>query len=165
MNTPQQVVLAQPPGLPNFADPVAAARAWADEVEAKRNLIARVEQLEHQVAELAPAAAGLDLIAKHDGSLCITEAAKTLQIQRQQLIDMLLKNGWTYHRQGKPGYLASQAKIREGYLVHKMGQYEDPNSGEQKVKEQVLVTPRGLTKLACMVAEQAARASPAAGQL
>jgi phage antirepressor YoqD-like protein len=160
MNSPQQAFLSQPPDLPNFFDPVAAARAWADAVEATQKLSAKVEQLEHQVAELAPAAAGLDLIAKQDGSLCITEAAKTLQIQRQQLIDMLLQNGWTYHRPGKPGYLASQGKIRDGYLIHKMGQYEDPHSGQQKVKEQVLVTPRGLTKLACMVAEQAARASP-----
>jgi anti-repressor protein len=160
MDALQQASLLPPVGLPDFSDPVAAARAWANEVEAKRNLAVRVEQLEHQVAELAPAAAGLDLIAKQDGSMCITEAAKTLQIQRQQLIELLLKNGWTYHRPGKPGYLASQAKIRDGYLIHKMGQYEDPNSGQQKVKEQVLVTPRGLTKLACMVAEQAARASP-----
>jgi phage antirepressor YoqD-like protein len=129
-------------------------------VEAKRNLASKVEQLEHQVAELAPAAAGLDLIAKQDGSMSVTEAAKTLQIQRQQLIDLLLKSGWTYHRPGKPGYLASHTKIRDGYLIHKMGRYEDPNSRQQKVKEQVLVTPRGLTKLACMVAEQAARASP-----
>jgi phage antirepressor YoqD-like protein len=156
MKASQQAVPPQPLGLPNFSDPVAAARAWADAVEATQKLSAKVEQLEHQVAELAPAAAGLDLIAKQDGSLCITETAKTLQIPRQQLIDMLIMHSWMYHRTGKAGYLACQAKIRDGYLIHKMGQYEDPNSRQQKVKEQVLVTPRGLTKLACMVANRAA---------
>jgi len=156
MTSSQHRVPSLPPGLPDFYDPVAAARAWADEVEANRNLASKVEQLKHQVAEMAPAAAGLDLIAKQDGALCITEAAKTLQIRTQQLVDLLRQNGWTYPRPGKAGYLASQAKIRDGYLIHKMGQYEDPNSGKQKVKEQVLVTPRGLAKLACMVANRAA---------
>jgi prophage antirepressor-like protein len=40
-------------GIPDFTDPVAAARAWADAMEAKRNLEQRNEQLVNTVTDLA----------------------------------------------------------------------------------------------------------------
>jgi len=148
--SPMQMIAA-----PDFGDPIAMARAWADAKQAERDEAARAdfeaaqrEQLEHQVAELGPAAAGLELIAGAHGTMCITDAAKTLQMQPYKLRDALLEMRWMYRRQGKAGYVAYQPTIHSGYLVHKVANYEDPETGEQKSNAQVLVTRKGLAKLA-----------------
>lgn len=141
------------PALPDFFDPVAAARAWADAKDAERLAGAKADQLAHQVAELAPAAAGLDRIANTDEAMCMTDAAKTLQLAPGKFRDMLLQKKWIYPRQGKSGHVAYQDKIHAGYLKHKYFHYKDPESGEQKSKAQVLVTNKGITKLAKMLSE------------
>lgn len=137
--------------VPDFSDPIAMARAWADARQAERDEAARATQLEHRVEELAPAAAGFERIASANGSLCITDAAKNLQTGPKRLIDLLLQQKWIYTRPGKRGYLAYQEKIQAGHLTHKQSVYEDPKTYEQKVSDQVRVTPRGLTKLALLL--------------
>ena len=77
--------LSAAPALPNFADPAAAARAWADEVDAKQIAVAKVAQLQHQVAEQAPAVAGLDLIAGASGTMCLRDAAAALGVRQCDL--------------------------------------------------------------------------------
>lgn len=139
---------AAAPVLPNFADPAAAARAWADEVEAKQLIASKAAQLEHQVAEQAPAVAAFDRIANADGTMCMRDAAKALQIQPNKLTSWLITNKWIYHRVGKAGYLAYQEKIQTGYLTHKSGTYKNPETGEDKISEQVRITGKGLTALA-----------------
>ena len=151
---------AAAPALPNFMDPAAAARAWADQVEARERESVRAAQLEQQVAELAPAAAGLELIANADGTMCVTDAAKTLQMQPYKLRDVLLEMKWMYRRQGKSGYVAYQPTIHAGYLVHKVAKYQDPETGETKSNAQVLVTRKGLAKLAKLLSETPTPPSP-----
>lgn len=143
---------------PDFNDPVAMARAWADAKQAERDEAARADleaaqrqQLEHQVAELAPAAAGLDRIANADEAMCVTDAAKTLQLAPHKLRDLLLEKKWVYPRAGKRGHVAYQDKIHAGYLKHKYGNYQDPESGEWKTSAQVLVTSKGIAKLSAIL--------------
>ena len=124
----------------------------------------KVQKLEHQVADQAPAVAGFNLIASTKGTLCITDAAKALQMKPHQLTDLLLDKKWMYHRPGKPGYIAYQEKLDVGYLKHKYHNYQDPDTGENRVKEQVLVTNKGLTKLSSMIVTPAARDSPQGDQ-
>jgi anti-repressor protein len=133
--------------LPNFADPIAAARAWADAKEAEREQAGKAVQLEHQVAEQAPAVAGFNRIANAEGAMCITDAAKSLQLQPHKLRDVLLEIKWMYRRQGKGGYVAYQDRIHAGHLKHKVGNYTDPETGENKTNPQVLVTSKGLARL------------------
>lgn len=147
--------LASAPALPDFTDPIAAARAWADAKDAERLAGAKVDRLEHQVAELAPAAPGLDLIANADEAMCVTDAAKTLQMAPGKFRDMLLEKKWIYPRQGKGGHTAYQEKIHAGYLKHKYFHYLDPESGEKKSKAQVLVTSKGIAKLSKMLSDPA----------
>lgn len=142
------------PNTPDFNDPVTMARAWADAKQAERDEAARADleaaqrqQLEHQVAEQAPAVAGFDRIANAEGAMCITDAAKNLQLQPHKLRDNLIQMGWMYRRQGKGGYVAYQDKIHAGYLKHKVGSYTDPETGERKTNPQVLVTSKGLAQL------------------
>jgi anti-repressor protein len=148
------------PQIPDFMNPAAAARAWADELEAKQLAVAKVEQLEHQVAEQAPAVAGFERIASADGAMCVTDAAKTLQIQPHKLRDALLQMAWIYRRQGKSGYVAYQDKIHAGYLKHRMGEYQDPETGERKTNPQVLVTSKGIAHLAKLLSTNAPAPSP-----
>jgi phage antirepressor YoqD-like protein len=147
---------------PDFSDPIAMARAWADAKQAERDEAARAAQLEHQVEELVPAAAGFERIAGASGSLCITDAAKNLQTGPKRLIDLLLQQKWIYARPGKRGYLAYQDKIQAGHLTHKQSVYEDPKTYEQKVSDQVRVTPRGLTKLALLLGAETGPPGPQA---
>ena len=143
-------------GLPDFTDRVAAARAWADAEEGRLQLAAKVAQLERQVVDQAPAVEAFKLIANTDGSMCLSDAAKVLHVHYNELADLLFKQGWIYRRPGRSGYLARHDKLQAGYLAHKIGSYDDPRSGQQKTKEQVLVTQRGLTMLACMASMKSA---------
>lgn len=146
--------------VPDFSDPIAMARAWADARQAEQDEAARAAQLEHKVEKLAPAAAGFERIAGASGSLCITDAAKNLQTGPKRLIDLLLQQKWIYTRPGKRGYLAYQDKIQAGHLTHKQSVYEDPKTYEQKVSDQVRVTPRGLTKLALLLGAETGPPGP-----
>jgi phage regulator Rha-like protein len=105
-------------------------------------------ELEEKVAEQAPKVDVHDRIADAAGSLCLRDAAKALQVQPLKLNRWLEMSRWIYRRPGKGGYIAYQDKIQAGYLTHKVTPYEDSNTGEQKVSEQVRVTGKGLTALA-----------------
>ena len=104
--------------------------------------------LEAQVAEQAPKVEVHDRISESLSTLCIQDAAKTLQIQPSKLTTWLVTNKWIYHRVGKSGYLAYQDKIQAGHLVHKSTPYKDSVTGDDKISEQVRITGRGLTTLA-----------------
>ena len=103
-------------------------------------------QLEHKVEELEPKAEALDLIAGADGAMNRTSAAKHLQQHPHKFADWLRRNGWTYRRAGSSVDLGYQDKCNAGLLTHKVTtlHLEDGD----KVCQQVLVTARGLTKLA-----------------
>lgn len=126
--------------LPDFNNPVIAARAWADQVESR-------QMAETKLALVAPKAEALDRIADADGTMNLTLAAKALQAQPKKLFNWLREKHWIYRRPGGSGNVAYQDKIQAGLLTHKVTtvQRED---GTDKVVEQVLVTGKGLAKLA-----------------
>lgn len=110
----------------------------------------KVIALEGRVAELEPAKDALDRIAVADGSLCITEAAKALQMRPKDLFAWLRQNGWIYRRAGGAHDLGYQSKTTAGLLEHKVTTVSRAD-GSEKVTEQVRVTPKGLTKLASLI--------------
>ena len=116
------------------------------EQEAKL-LAQKVEAAEAKIEEQAPDVAALERIAKSDGSLCITDAAKTLQIRPKDLFRFLRAHGWIYSRPGSGADVAYQAKIAIGVLEHKTTTIERPDGTERTVT-QVRVTPKGLSRLA-----------------
>ena len=133
--------------LPNFADPVEAARAWADEVEQKRIAKQEVIALQSQVEEIKPVVEAFDRIALADGSLNMTEAAKTLQVRPIDLRRWLHANRWIYRRNGSKNWLGYQDRIQSGLIEHKINTYEK-DDGSQGISEQARITPKGLTVLA-----------------
>lgn len=116
-------------------------------------LQATVEHQKAQLAEALPKAAAHDRLSGADGSLCITDAAKALQIQRKNFIEWLSQNGWIYRRPGGTHFLGYQKHTVNGDLEHKVTTILRPD-GSEKVIEQVRITPQGLTKLAKLMPER-----------
>jgi len=108
-------------------------------------------ELAEAVEEMKPKAKALDRIATSDGAMCITDAAKDLQIKRKDLILRLSNHKWIYRRGGKSSWIGYQDKVQCGYLEHKVSTIERPDGTEKSVS-QVRITPKGLTKLAQEVA-------------
>lgn len=135
----QELERRERPALPDLNNPATLRLLLADYANDK---IA----LEEQVAELAPKADALDRIATADGSMCITDAAKTLQVQPKAAFQFLRAHRWIYSRQGG-GDIAYQDKLASGLLEHKTTTIHR-SDGSEKVTTQVRVTPKGLARLA-----------------
>lgn len=129
--------LAVPQSLPE------ALRLAADLAEQKA-------QAEAALAIAAPKAEALDRLTRADGGCCITNAAKDLQIRPKDLFSLLSERKWIYRRTGGSGWLAYQDRLQQGVLEHKVTTVSR-SDGTEKVIEQVLVTPKGLAKLAQML--------------
>ncbi|SFL24197.1 Phage anti-repressor protein [Nitrosomonas aestuarii] len=107
----------------------------------------KVLALEAENKELMEDSAALSRIAKSDGSLCITDAAKTLQIRPKNLFAWLQRHGWIYKRIGCAHYCAYQDKLNKGLMEHKATTVLR-SDGTDKNTIQARVTPEGLEKLA-----------------
>lgn len=119
-------------------------------LRAMRVLQDTIERQKSKLAETMPKAEALDRIAKADGSLTLSEAAKTLQMAPKRLITWMRMNGWIFQRAGRN--VAYQPRIAQGYLEHKVATIER-DDGTEKVVEQVRVTPRGLAHLSKVLGE------------
>lgn len=107
-------------------------------------------ELEAQIAEAQPKVKAFDRIADSDGSFCVTDAAKALQMRPKDLFSYLSQHGWTYKRAGASHWLGYQAKVTQGLLQHKVTTVLRPD-GSEKITEQVRITPKGLEKLALLI--------------
>jgi len=107
-------------------------------------------ELEKQVKELLPSQEALQRLSEADGSLCITDAAKALQMRPSDLFNWLRQNGWIYKRVGASHDLGYSSKTQSGLLEHKVTTVLRAD-GSEKVTEQVRVTAKGLTKLAQLI--------------
>lgn len=107
----------------------------------------KVIALEEKQKVLEPKANALDRIATADGSLNVTESAKSLQVRPKALFQWLSANKWIYRRTGGKNWLAYQPRIQQGVLEHKVTTVTR-SDGTDKIIEQVLITPKGLARLA-----------------
>lgn len=130
-------------GQPVLSGPQLMAAALIEADATMRAQAAMIENMQEDVD-------ALDRLAKADGSLCITDAAKALQMRRKDLFNWLRENGWIYRRPGSGHDLGYQSKTTSGLLEHKITTVLRAD-GSEKVTEQVRVTPRGLTKLAKLI--------------
>lgn len=131
------------------AKPVDPMKLLADPYALRNALLTyseKVIELEQQVEVMQPTVEAFDRIATADGSLCLTDAAKTLQQEPHKFNKWLNLNDWIYKRNGSKHWVAYQDKIKAGYLEHKVKDIQLPD-GTIKITEQVRVTPKGLTKL------------------
>lgn len=117
---------------------------------------AKVQQLEHKVADQAPAVAGFNLIADASGSMCFRDAAANLNMRQCDLMDYLVSKKWVYEREGAVGYKAYRNRLQALDLRYNTFPYESKTTGERKARQQVRITNKGLTRLAEMIAAEAA---------
>jgi anti-repressor protein len=106
--------------------------------------------LETKVGELAPKAAALDIISTADGSVCISTAAKLWQVRPKDAFLWLSCNRYIFKRHGSGVWIGYQDKIQQGLLEMKTDTVER-SDGTKKTVESVLVTPKGLAKLAALI--------------
>lgn len=111
--------------------------------------------LEGKVVEMTPKVAALDRIATADGSLCLMDAAKQLQMRPKDLITFMSAHQWIYKRAGGSAWIGYQDRIQSGLLEHKSNIVID-GAGCERIRDQVRVTAKGLARLAEIIEKEAA---------
>ena len=110
-------------------------------------LQSKVQEVEAVVEKQAPKVEAFDRIATSaDGSFCLTDAAKLLQIQPKRLTQELQAMEWIHRRPMGSGWLAYQHRIQQGLLEHKVTTGEK-SDGREWVSTQVRITAKGLARL------------------
>ncbi len=130
----------------NVVDP---QRALSDPASLRHLLLENVEKviaLQGEVEEMRPQVQALERIAISEGSMCITDAAKSLQVQPKALFNYLREHRWIYRRPNCASDIAYQDKLQSGVLEHKVTVVTRAD-GSEKTTTQVRVTPKGLTRL------------------
>lgn len=116
--------------------------------------VAQVEKLAGALEQQAPKVAAFDRFATVvEGSMCLTNAAKTLQLQPKKFILWMQEHQWVYRRAGGSGLIGYQNRIQSGHMEHKVTTVARSDGTEKQV-EQVLVTAKGLAKLATELGQQ-----------
>lgn len=114
----------------------------------------KVLTLESTVQAQAPKVAALDRLATvSEGSFCIRDAAKTLQVQEKKLKQILIEKKWIYQRPMGPGLLAYSDRLQQGVMEHKMTHGEKKSDGTEWTSTQARITAKGMAKLAEMVGD------------
>ncbi len=112
------------------------------------DLADKISERDQLIAVIQPHSEALHRISLSEGSLCLTDAAKTLGVQPQKVFIPYLKaNKWIYNRIGCAHPVAYQDKLQQMLLEHKTT-VVTRTDGTEKLTEQVRVTPKGLTRLA-----------------
>jgi anti-repressor protein len=103
-------------------------------------------QKQAQIEALEPKANAFDRLDESEGSMCPRYAAKVLKIKPKELFNWLHVNRWIY-RNGDGKWIGYQTHIDRGLLEQKITTFLRTN-GSTKNVEQVLITSKGITKLA-----------------
>ena len=149
--TAMEEALKRPaPQLPDFTNPAEAARAWAEQFEAK-------QIAEQQIAVLAPKAEALETIADTSNTYCLRHCAKTIGIRESDLIKLLIDKKWIYREPSKTPGRSGKLQPHASYVANKVfinrlspvitNQY----TGEEKVHTNMRVTAFGLTRITGLV--------------
>lgn len=130
----------------NVASPQAALN---DPAQLRHLLLENVDKvlnLQAEVAELSPLAKSYDLLTRADGTMCVTDVAKVLDLRPKDLFTWLQAHKWIYRRAGNGHWVGYQNRIQAGLLDHRV-QEVTRSDGVSSITEQVRVTAKGLAKL------------------
>lgn len=113
--------------LPDFTNPIIAARAWADECEAKQIALQRVAEQEAKIVELIPKAEYTEKVLQSTSSITTTVIAKELGMTAQALNQKLRDLGIQYKR-GRTGPWVLSEKYQDmGYVEFDTYLFEGQN--------------------------------------
>lgn len=125
------------PQLPDFTNPAAAARAWADQVDA-------VMQLESKVAADAPKVDFADRVEKSSGVL-IGHFAKAIGVGPNRLFAWMRANGYLIATAGSRYNTPYQKYLERGYFDVTEGSYEA--NGETRASFTTHITGKGQLRI------------------
>lgn len=106
----------------------------------------KVLNLQAKLAELSPLAKSYDLLTRTDGTMCVTDAAKVLDLRPKDLFTWLQAHKWIYRRAGNGHWVGYQNRIQACLLDHRV-QEVTRSDGASNITEQVRITAKGLAKL------------------
>lgn len=113
-------------------------------------LIEVTQEQAKQIEAMQETVQAHDRLCEAEGSLCITDAAKSLGIRRKDMFDWLHTNGWIFKRSESDDWVAYAPRLASGLLEHRVTTYTRPD-GTEKVVTQARVTPKGLSALAKLI--------------
>ena len=111
------------------------------------NYAEKVEQRDKLIADMQPKVEAFHQLERADGNMNLTTAAKVLNVPPQKFNRDLEARQWIYRMGVTGAWTGRQEKINAGYLVHKIFRQEQAD-GTEKARAQVLITPKGMAKLA-----------------
>jgi len=104
-------------------------------------------ELTGKLDEAAPKVKAMKRLEGQDGSMCVTDAAKTLKMRPKELFDYLSQDKWAYKRPGNMSWIGYQDKLQSGLLEHVTTEVSKPD-GSTSVRTQMKITAKGIAKLA-----------------
>lgn len=111
----------------------------------------KVLSLEATVKTIQPKADALDRIATvSDGSFCIRDAAKTLQVKERWLLQFLQEHHWIYRRPLGGHWLAYAGKLQQGFMEHKITSGTKAD-GAEWTDTQARITAKGMAHLSKLI--------------
>ena len=135
--------------MPDLNDPTLLQTLLLDNVNKVLALQSEVKEKNTVIEQQAPKVEAFEKLSGAEGSMNISNAAKTLNVPPKKMFDALSQLKWIFRRAGGSSWIAYQDKIQTGYLEHKVTTVSR-SDGTDKITEQVRVTPKGLTKLASL---------------
>lgn len=127
----------------------AAVAALNDPKQLRYLLLENVEKvlaLEATVNDLVPKAKSYAFLTRTDGTMCITDAAKALNMRPKDLFQWLQSEKWIYRRAGNGHFVGFQSRITQGLIDHRVEEVTR-SDGSTKITEQVRITAKGMAKL------------------
>lgn len=142
----------------NLRDPAQLGQLTAQLAELFQEEREKTKQLTAELATATPKAQALDRISTAYDSLCLTDAAKALQVRPIDLNQYLVMAGWIYKRSGNAHYVGYATQVKKGYVTHKVTTIQRKTDGTDKIVQQVRITPAGLARLAQIFEERSMEA-------
>lgn len=137
------------PILPDFTNPVIAARAWADQAEARMIAETATKQLEATVLQQAPKVKFAEAVSDAVNAQTIQEVAKVLSIGPNKLYKLLRNRGYLMSDN-----LPFQRYLSAGWFKVVERQWTDDSGSHVYTK--TLVTGRGLQHIQRILDQEAA---------
>ena len=129
--------------LPNFNDPVAMARAWADEVEQKQKALTQLDQVNKELEEAKPKLSYYDTILNSKGTMSITQIGADYGLSAIKLNQIL--RDWRLIRKVGGQYILYAEFQNQGLTDSKTVNVEQ--NGEIRAYVQTKWTQKGRLKI------------------
>lgn len=142
----ERLAAAAPLPQVDFSDP----RILIGTLQHLQGLIGQKDEV---IAEQGERLKKLNRLEGADGTMCLTDAAKTLGARPHDLIKLMQARRWIYKRTGNKSWVGFQDKLTAGFIEHDDHIYTDKD-GHERVATRALVTAKGLVRLAELLEER-----------